>query len=278
MLSYRHAFHAGNHADVLKHYVLCAVLGHYNRKDAPYWYIDTHAGAGRYDLHDPKAALNAEYRTGIGPLWDLSDLSPELSDYVALVRRMNPGGALRRYPGSPALAAALIRAQDRMRLFEMHPNDAAALRAQFRERGRQVVIAAEDGFAGLPGLLPPPTRRAVVLIDPPYEVKADYHRVEEALRAALRRFATGTFLVWYPLLRRREVAMLSERLRRLPLAAWLHCELAVRDVGEGMYGSGLFVVNPPWTLPRILGAGLPELARHLAQDGTARFTLDDKIP
>jgi 23S rRNA (adenine2030-N6)-methyltransferase len=281
MLSYRHAFHAGNHADVLKHFVLFEVLRYFNAKDRPYWFIDTHAGAGRYDLRARHAAQNAEYVEGIGRLWDRAGLPSPLADFLALLRGFNPGPALRFYPGSPALARALVREADRMRLFEMHPAEFDALRRLFRSAGRQVTCAREDGFAGLIGILPPPTRRALVLIDPPYEVKDDYRRVADSLVQALRRFASGTYLVWYPLLQRREVQVLRERLGRLGAPSWLQVELTVQRppaTGQGMYGSGVHVINPPWTLPDTLRAVMPVLRDVLARDAGAGYSLEACIP
>lgn len=281
MLSYRHAFHAGNHADVLKHYLLFEVLRHFNQKDKPYWYIDTHAGAGRYSLTSGPAAQKAEYAQGIGRLWEAPGLAKPLTEFVGVIQGLNGGPALRVYPGSPLLAHSVMRPGDRLQLFEMHPADLAALQARFRGAGRQVQVRGEDGFAGLLSVLPPVSRRAVVLIDPPYEVKTDYRRVEEVLKGAVRRFAQGSYLVWYPLLRRTEAHVLRERLRRLGVAAWLQVELQVQRPppgGMGMYGSGLFVVNPPWTLPERLGLAMPELRDRLAVDDGAAFTLDHRIP
>jgi 23S rRNA (adenine2030-N6)-methyltransferase len=161
----------------------------------------------------------------------------------------------------------------------MHPADLRTLQARFKAAGRQVKVRGEDGFAGLLGILPPPTRRAVILIDPPYEVKADYRRVEEVLNAALKRFAQGTYVLWYPLLRRNEVQVMRERLRRLGAPAWLQVELQVRQpTGSGMYGSGVYVINPPWTLPQQLESILPTLRDRLAVDAGARFSLDSYIP
>ncbi|MCG6966129.1 MAG: 23S rRNA (adenine(2030)-N(6))-methyltransferase RlmJ [Chromatiaceae bacterium] len=281
MLSYRHAFHAGNHADVLKHFVLFEVLRYFNRKDKPYWFVDTHAGAGRYDLQGQAAAKNAEYAEGVARLWDRPGLPAPLADFVTLLHRLNQGGVLRRYPGSPSLAAALIRAQDRMRLFEMHPADVQVLGRLFRSTGRQVQVSEQDGFAALIGLLPPPTRRGVILIDPPYEVKTDYRRVEDTLGQALKRFASGSYLVWYPLLRRREAQQLRERLRRLPAPAWLQVELRVRAAAAtpaGMFGSGMFVINPPWTLHATLDAVMPALRDCLALGDGADFSLQAQLP
>ncbi|HPQ23604.1 MAG: 23S rRNA (adenine(2030)-N(6))-methyltransferase RlmJ [Gammaproteobacteria bacterium] len=279
MLSYRHAFHAGNHADVLKHYVLFEILSYYGQKDKPYWYIDTHAGAGQYDLKGPQAAQNAEYLEGVGRLWEQSQLPPALVAFLGALRAFNSGPDLRIYPGSPLLAGSLVRDEDRMLLYEMHPADLRALQARFKASGRQVRVRGEDGFAGLVGILPPPTRRAVILIDPPYEVKADYRRVEEVLSAALKRFPQGTYVLWYPLLRRNEVQVMRERFRRLGAPAWLQVELQVRQpTGSGMYGSGVYVINPPWTLPQQLESILPTLRDRLAVDAGARFSLESHIP
>ena len=279
MLSYRHAFHAGNHADVLKHYVLFEILSYYGQKGKPYWYIDTHAGAGQYDLKGPQAAQNAEYLEGVGRLWEQSQLPPALVAFLGALRAFNSGPDLRIYPGSPLLAGSLVRDEDRMLLYEMHPADLRALQARFKASGRQVRVRGEDGFAGLVGILPPPTRRAVILIDPPYEVKADYRRVEEVLSAALKRFPQGTYVLWYPLLRRNEVQVMRERFRRLGAPAWLQVELQVRQpTGSGMYGSGVYVINPPWTLPQQLESILPTLRDRLAVDAGARFSLESHIP
>ena len=281
MLSYRHAFHAGNHADVLKHFVLMQVLEYYAGKDKPFWYIDTHAGAGLYALDTGYAAQNAEFESGIGRLWDRNDLPPELARYVELVRSFNPGGKLRFYPGSPACARPLLRTDDRMRLFELHPSDVPLLRQTFQKDGRKVLVEAQDGFAGLKALLPPPPRRAVVLIDPPYEQKQDYARAIDALKDSLQRFATGTYLLWYPLLQRPEARLLEERLHKLGLKSWLHVTLTVQSpspAGFGMHGSGIFVINPPWTLPAILKATMPFLAGKLAEDAGAGFDLEYAVP
>lgn len=281
MLSYRHAFHAGNHADVLKHFVLFEVLRYFNQKDKPYWYIDTHAGAGRYDLRTKAAAQNREYAQGVGRLWEAPGLPPPLAEFVDVLRGLNQGPALRRYPGSPLLAYTLMRATDRLQLFEMHPADLAALQGRFKSAGRRVQVRGEDGFAGLLGVLPPVTRRAIVLIDPPYEVKSDYRRVEEVLKGAFRRFAQGSYLVWYPLLRHTGAQVLRERLPRLAVDAWLQVELQVQrppSGGAGMYGSGVFVVNPPWNLPERLAAVMPVLRDLLAVDAGARVDLQSRIP
>jgi len=281
MLSYRHAFHAGNHADVLKHAVLIALLDYLNQKDKPWCYVDSHAGAGVYDLSGDYAKKNAEFESGIGRLWPRSDLPPLLVRYLDLVRGLNPDGHLRFYPGSPWCASRLARTDDRLRLFELHSSDQRLLTENFAGAGRQVKVESMDGYAGLKSVLPPPTRRALVLIDPSYEVKSDYQRTAEALKDSLTRFAGGSYMVWYPLLQTPNARQLPERISAVAGPSWLNVTLCVqapsRD-GFGMHGSGLFIVNPPWTLPKLLSDTLPWLKDALAQDEGAAYTLDFEIP
>ncbi len=281
MFSYRHAFHAGNHADVLKHVVLVQLLRHLAAKETPFWVIDTHAGAGLYALEGEWAAKRAEFADGIGRLWPRDDAPGPVADYLAVVRALNPGGALRHYPGSPFVALSHLREPDRLRLFEMHPNEhrvlVANLAAAGREAARRARLQPGDGFAGLKGLLPPPPRRALVLIDPSYEDKRDYARVVATLRDALERFATGCYAIWYPQVQRREPAAMLRRLERQPGLRWLHATLTVRAPspdGLGLHGSGVFVVNPPWTLGGALRVALPWLAGALRQDAGAGWSLD----
>jgi 23S rRNA (adenine2030-N6)-methyltransferase len=290
MLSYRHAFHAGNHADVLKHLVLIQLLRYLNQKETPYMYIDTHAGAGVYALDTGYAAKNVEYETGIAPLWDRKDLPEAIADYVQLVKAMNPSGKMRYYPGSPYCADKIAREQDRLRLFELHPSDGKILEENFRKveahaaaqgqrpaaRGKRVMIQKADGFDGLKALLPPPSRRALVLIDPPYEVKDDYRRVKDTLADALTRFATGTYAVWYPVLQRMESRQLPDKLKRLPGNGWLNVTLSISGPapdGFGLHSSGMFVINPPWTLEPLLRELMPYLVKILGRDAEATFTL-----
>ena len=197
MLSYQHGFHAGNRADVLKHATLVAVLRHMNLKDKGYRVIDTHAGAGAYALGGRHAQMNREYDSGIARLWNLQGLPGLVQDYVDEVRRFNGEGALRQYPGSPALALQLMREQDQLRLFELHATDHGLLAGRMRGDAR-VEVKPADGFTVLKSQLPPPTRRGLLLIDPSYEVKTDYVRVLAALREALTRFAECTVMIWLP--------------------------------------------------------------------------------
>ena len=277
MLSYRHAFHAGNHADVLKHFLIVQLLRYLCQKDKAFWYIESHAGAGYYALDVGYATKLAEHRNGIDRLWDRHELPPALAEYVELIRELNPDGVLRAYPGSPHFALKLMREQDRMRLFEMHSKDSQLLQDNFREAGRRVKIAAADGFAGLKALLPPPTRRALILIDPAYEDKGDYRRVIAALEDGLARFPTGLYALWYPLLQRPEARKLPEKLKQLGARSWLNLSLSVCAAapdGFGMHGSGMFLINPPWVLPELLKETLPYLVAALGQDATAGFSIE----
>ncbi len=269
MLSYRHGYHAGNHADVLKHVVLVSILDYLTAKPKPLWVIDTHAGAGAYELKRGFATQLAEYKGGIGRLWNESGLPAALARYVALVRALNPDGRLTRYPGSPWFAHHLTRADDRLWLHELHPADFAAIGRHLR--GRRVKVKQADGLQALRALLPPEPKRALVLIDPSYEVKADYRGVVTALREALQRFAIGTYVLWYPLLDQGAARELPEVVGRLGVRDWLHARLQVRSPGPGMYGCGLFVINPPYTLPEALTPALDSLVSLLGQDaGAAR--------
>ena len=281
MLSYRHAFHAGNHADVLKHFVLVQLLEYFNQKDKPYWYIDTHAGAGCYALDEAFARKNAEFDEGVARLLGRKDVPSEVKSYLKVVRDLNNNtGKLRLYPGSPCCAAPLLRADDRMRLFELHPADCRLLRKTFEDEGSKAIVLEQDGFTGINAFLPPPTRRALVLIDPPYEVKTDYRTVVAMLKESLRRFPTGTYMVWYPKLHSMQSRELPEKLKRLPGISWLHVSMDVHKPAEdgfGMHGSGLFIINPPWTLPATLKKVMPWLVEVLGQDEGASFKLEFEI-
>ncbi|OZI34422.1 23S rRNA (adenine(2030)-N(6))-methyltransferase RlmJ [Bordetella genomosp. 10] len=283
MFSYRHAFHAGNHADVLKHAILLHVLDYLNRKDTPYWVVDTHAGAGLYRLDSDWANKNAEYADGIARLWERDDLPPLFARYVERVRAHNPDGRLRNYPGSPWLTLEALRESDRLRLFEMHPSEAEVLVRNLEQQGRvalrQTTIYDTDGFEGVKALLPPPPRRGLVLIDPSYEDKQDYRRALTTVKEGVKRFATGTYAVWYPQVQRRESNDLPRQLERLEVKSWLHVALSVRKpaaTGFGLHGSGMFLVNPPWTLHAALKEAMPWLTGLLAQDERAHFVLEQR--
>ena len=279
MFSYRHGFHAGNHADVLKHAVLVQLLSYLTVKEAPLWFVDTHAGAGVYALESAYAQKLAEYKDGIGRLWGKSGLPPALTAYLDEVKRVNKDGALRHYPGSPQIALQVLRGQDRLQLFELHSSEGVILQKQYASMKRRVSVQPVDGFAGLKGVLPPPSRRGLVLIDPSYEDKADYARVLGTMQDALRRFATGVYAVWYPQVQRPESKELPRQLRELAVKGWLHAALKVKAPapdGLGLHGSGIFVFNPPWTLEESLREAMPALVRLLGQDRKASYSLEGK--
>ena len=293
MFSYRHAFHAGNHADVLKHTVLIATLQHLLQKDAALTVLDTHAGAGLYRLDGDYATTSAESADGILRLVAPATppaLTPALQDYVDMVRAFNQGAATRVYPGSPFIAQRLLRDQDKLKLFELHPTDARALAGNVAqlEAGRQVAVLAEDGFEGVKKFLPPPARRALVLCDPSYEIKSDYGRVLDLVQDSLKRFATGVYAVWYPIIPRPEAHDLPRRLKTMANKAgkpWLHATLTVKSSKlaapasenqrrPGLPASGMFLINPPFTLQAALREALPQMAELLAQDRHATHGLE----
>lgn len=267
MFSYRHAFHAGNHADVLKHITLLATLRHLMQKEAGITLIDTHAGAGLYRLDGDYSQKGAEAEDGLFKLLAAAeklDALPEpVQDYLEQIASFNPNGQAKIYPGSPFLMHKLMRheSRDRLRLFELHPTDSKSLMSNIAqlEAGRTITVSREDGFEALKKLLPPPpsatgSKRAMVLIDPSYEIKSDYAKVANVIQEYLKRFSTGTYLVWYPIIPRPEAHELPRRLRTLANQAqkpWLNASLAIgRGPGDegGLTASGMFVINPPFTL------------------------------
>ncbi len=278
MLAYRHAFHAGNHADVLKHITLMLVLRYMNLKDKPYRMVDTHAGAGGYSLEGQYAQKKGEYLQGVARLWSRDDLPEAVADYMALVRQFNPDGRLEQYPGSPAFSQMLLRSQDQLRLFERHPTDHRILEAYLGSvRGAE--IKDSDGFEGLKGQVPPSSRRAVVLMDPSYEGHGDYPKVITSLREAIVRFPEGVYMVWYPQVSKLEAAQLPRRLEGLAPKGWLHARLTVQQPdaqGFGLAGSGMFILNPPYTLHAQLLDVLPYLTEVLGQYDGANYLLEEK--
>ncbi|HEY9461284.1 MAG TPA: 23S rRNA (adenine(2030)-N(6))-methyltransferase RlmJ [Paralcaligenes sp.] len=285
MFSYRHAFHAGNHADVLKHAIFVHILDYFNQKDAPYWVIDTHAGAGVYDLTSEWALKNGEFIDGLDRLLDTDSKPPMIMRYLKEIQYANPDGAANLYPGSPWLALHALRGRDRLRLFELHPTEAQVLKQNLTRQGRgalrKTAIYEEDGFQGLKKLLPPPSRRAITIIDPSYENKRDYRATLQAVNDGLERFATGCFMIWLPLVQRIEAHELARALERLKTHTWVHASLTVRKPasdGVGLHGSSVFVINPPWTLHADLEKTLPWLSQKMAMDSRAAFTLTQYSP
>ncbi len=277
-MNYRHAFHAGNFADVFKHAVLCRILDYLRGKPAAFRVIDTHAGAGLYDLAGPEAQRAGEWHDGIETLARAA-LAPPVADllapYLDAVAALNPPGRLALYPGSPALVRAFLRPQDRLTACELEPQAAAQLARNLRVDARIKTVAI-DGWTALAAYLPPKERRGLVLVDPPYEEDNDFRRLAPALAAAHRKWPTGLYMLWYPIKDRGGPDALAKRLAKLGVAKILRVELTVRPLADAsrLNGSGLILVNPPWTLPGELAILLPALAEILARTGKGAFRLD----
>lgn len=274
-MNYRHAFHAGNFADVFKHANLLALLDALTAKDKPLCYFDTHAGRGGYALHDEEAAKTGEWRGGIGRLFDNSDPPAPLRRYVDAIRAFNPDGTLRNYPGSPLLAAQALRANDRLVLCEMQQDEAAASRALFRDDPR-VHVHARDGYAALNALLPPREKRGLVLIDPPFEAQeGEFAAIETALAKAHARWPNGVYAVWYPIKSRRTVVPFHRHTANGSFDKVLVAELLVHpdDSPLRLNGCGMLIANPPWKLDATLAALLPALRDALAQSTGASESL-----
>jgi 23S rRNA (adenine2030-N6)-methyltransferase len=271
-MNYRHAFHAGNFADVHKHAILARILAHLRRKPAAFRVIDSHAGSGRYDLLGEEATRGAEWREGVARLWNRTAAPANaaaealLAPYLDAVAAGNAGSDLRTYPGSPLIARHLMRPQDRLIACELEPRAAAQLAASLRGDSRAKALAI-DGWTAIGAYVPPKERRGVVFIDPPFEEPADFSRLSAALAGAHRKWPTGIYVVWYPIKSREAPDALARRLRRLPIAKILRSELTVRAAAPdgGLAGSGVVVVNPPFTLEADLRVLLPALGRLLAQ-------------
>ena len=293
MFSYRHAFHAGNHADVLKHTTLLAMLRHMALKDTAFTVFDTHAGAGLYRLDGDYASTSGEAGEGYLRLIEkLASITPTpaLQDYLDLVASFNTPGSHKVYPGSPFIIQRLLRERDKLKLFEIHPTDTKTLSSNIAQLdvGRQVAVLREDGFEGIKKFLPPPSRRALVLCDPSYEIKNDYNRVVDMVADALVRFPTGTYAIWYPIIPRPEAHQLPRKLRTLANKAgkpWLNATLTVKSsklltneagdvIRPGLPASGMFVINPPHTLKSALKDTLKQVAQVLAQDQNNAFEVE----
>jgi 23S rRNA (adenine2030-N6)-methyltransferase len=288
MFSYRHAFHAGSHADILKHLTLIHLVEYLQEKPGALTMVDTHAGAGIYSLQDGFSTVSKEADGGIFRLKQYvatcrhanTPIPDSIQLYLKYIDAENVDDQLSFYPGSPFILASLLRPQDRLKLFELHPKEIDILRHNISElkQSRQIDIYAEDSFTRLKGLLPPPSRRGLVLIDPSYEDKQDYRYLEVAMEEALQRFATGCYAIWYPVLSRRESAALPNRLKKIAAShkrSWLHTELRVENTpGERrLQASGMFIINPPWTLEKQLAEALPTLTKALGIHGGGQFLL-----
>lgn len=279
MLSYRHSFHAGNFADVLKHAVEVLIIEALKQKPAPFIYHDTHSAAGRYSLSSEHATKTAEYVDGIGRIWQQNEVPEELLPYIDVIKQMNTKGALKHYPGSPLVARALLREQDRMQMTELHPADSERLQQEFH-RDRQARVYQQDAYQGMKALLPPKEKRGLILLDPSYEIKTEYRQVVKEIAQAYRRFATGIYALWYPVIDRHTIDRLHRDFVGTGIKKILVIELCVKGDTEerGMTGTGMVVINPPWKLVSQMESLLPWLTEELAQDSDASYSLSWLVP
>ncbi|MEN8260706.1 MAG: 23S rRNA (adenine(2030)-N(6))-methyltransferase RlmJ [Pseudomonadota bacterium] len=270
MLSYLHSFHAGNFADVHKHTLLSRVLAYMGEKAAPYCYLETHAGRGVYDLSSAEARKTGEARKGINKVAARTDAPALIADYIRCVGALNERHGIRHYPGSPKLAQMLSRDRDRLILMEQHTREFPRLKANFRHDGR-VAVHNREGYEGLYAMVPPAEKRGVVLIDPDYEVKQEYSDVVEHISRTQKKWPSGIYIVWYPLLPEAYHHRMLRLFERTGIRKILQCELWIRSgAAHGMYGSGLMVINPPWTLPAQMQQIQPWLADKLATPGEGK--------
>lgn len=281
MFSYRHAFHAANHADVLKHSLYLHILDYYKQKDTAFSIIDTHAGAGLYDLEADWAQTKLECEQGLDLVIQSERPPPMISRYLDAVAALNSDGVARYYPGSPWLGLTSLREQDFFHGFELHPSEFPALEQNVsqlsRRNPRRIKLYNTDGFNDSLRLMPPPSRRGIVMMDPSYEAKTDYKKALQYLEACLKKFPQCCFILWYPLVQRQEVRTLQKQLNALT-ATWIHISLTVKKPsadGFGLHGSAMFIVNPPWTLSADAKATLPWLRDTLAQDDGASFHISE---
>lgn len=278
MLSYRHSYHAGNHADVLKHIVLTLCINSLKEKDKAFLYLDTHSGAGRYLLQSEHAEKTGEYLSGINLIWQQNDVPAPIESYLSLLKRYNPFETLKYYPGSPLIAKQLLREQDKLNLTELHSTDYPLLRQEFSKDKRAKVLK-EDGFAQLKSKLPPESRRGIVLIDPSYEIKEDYLKIPAALIEAYKRFATGIYLIWYPVVSRTQTQRMINAIVDSGIKRISQYELAIKPDNnqKGMTASGMIVINPPWKLHEQMNTILPWLKGVLDTEKTGNYTIKQLV-
>lgn len=279
MLSYRHSYHAGNYADVLKHTVLTLCLESLKEKDKPFIYLDTHSGAGRYLLQSEHAEKTAEYLSGIAPIWQQNTIPAELEPYLSVLKYYNRTPTLKYYPGSPLIAKQLLRKQDKLFLTEIHSSDYPLLRQEFSKDNR-AQVAREDGFLQLKSKLPPESRRGLILIDPSYEMKDDYQRIPFALHEGYKRFATGIYLIWYPVVNRKQTQNMIDGIINTGIKRILQIELAIKPDNnqKGMTATGMIVVNPPWKLYQQMQVLLPWLKQMLDPQDMGHIILNELVP
>ena len=278
MLSYRHSYHAGNHADVLKHIVLTLCINALKEKEKPFLYLDTHSGAGRYLLKSEHSEKTGEYLSGINLLWQQPNIPELLNTYLSVIKRYNPFSELKYYPGSPLIAKQLLRQQDKLNLTELHPTDYPLLRQEFSKDKRAKVLR-EDGFAQLKSKLPHQFRRGIILIDPSYEIKDDYQIIPKALFEAYKRFATGVYLIWYPVVSRTQTQKMIDSIIQLGIRRISQFELAIKPDNnqKGMTASGILVINPPWKLHEQMQTILPWLKNTLDVEKTGSFIAQELV-
>ena len=277
-MNYRHAFHAGNFADVVKHLILVRILSYMMRKDAPFRVIDTHAGVGLYDLWGDKAERTGEWRDGIARLFDRNlpePIATLIAPYLLAIKAQNRDGQLRYYPGSPFIARHMLRPQDRLMALELHPQDADSLKENF-EGDIQTRVTRLDGWAAMGTHLPPKERRGLVLVDPPFEEKGEFSRMVQSLAKAHARWPGGTYAFWYPIKDPGEVEAYAKALKSLNIAKILRLDLTIRppSTPPRLHGSGMVVVNPPYVLEEEMKILLPALAGLLADEGRGRFRIE----
>ncbi|MFC7780386.1 23S rRNA (adenine(2030)-N(6))-methyltransferase RlmJ [Legionella taurinensis] len=249
MLSYQHGYHAGNFADVIKHVTLTRLIDYLVQKDKPVFYLETHSGRGLYDLKDSQANKTAEYKQGISLLWEKQQqLPPVFLTYLNLLKAQNPTQTLRYYPGSPAIAIAQFRKDDRLFCCELHPQEFEQLK-QLKRQGKRVFFSESDGIHQLKALLPPPERRGLIFIDPAYEIKSEYKHIPQAIKQTLPHFSNGVYCLWYPLVDHYHHQQLVRNLAEIPAANTLRVEFNLTKAQSGgMTGCGLWIANPPYTL------------------------------
>ncbi len=271
-MNYRHIYHAGNFADILKHVILSRILLYMNKKEKPYYVLDSHAGIGLYDLKSEQAGKTNEWQDGLGRIiGDQAETIPTdvmelLIPYLDEVKGFNPDGSLSTYPGSPALIQSLTREQDRFTFIEKHPDDVETLKINIG-RDRRAHIREDDGWVSLRSDLPPKERRGIVLVDPPFEEEHEYQRMIHHFQRGFKRFATGTYCLWYPIKARREIEEAVQYLKDMDQPNILRAELVINklDTAKRLNGSGLFIINPPYSLYNELQILLPFLAKRLGQ-------------
>ena len=278
MLSYRHSFHAGNFADVLKHIVLIKILEHLGKKDKPFCCFDTHAGPGDYALNEGYALKNREFENGIAKLWQRDDLPDSIAAYVNLIKKFNHTDELNRYPGSPLIIKQFLRSKDRLFLYELHSTEIKLLSTAVN-RDRRIKVFHSDGLKSAVGLLPPIEHRGLVLIDPSYEIKSDYKLVIETLIQMHKRFATGTYALWYPVVERGRNQQFEKAIKTSEIKNVQLFELGIKtDTHEhGMTASGMIVINPPWTLAADMKQILPWLADILGIEDTGLYRIETLV-